>query len=619
VKLAMAGAFDAPAAGGFAVAPRVTSGSAWKYAMAAAAGLAAGAVIASGLGREAAPAPADPVRVVLTTAADSALKVSPNALDVAISHDGKRVVYATFAAGGGLTARALNQLQPAMLLQNREGSITPFLSPDDAWLAFNDLNAGTIEKVPIDGGPPIAVLRHDAPLRGASWADDGTIVFGDLGPGGLFQVREGQQEPQTLTTPDRQRAETDHRWPHVLPGSRAVLFTRLLEGATARSEIALLDRQTGQQRLVIPEGTNPQYLSSGHLVYGVDNTLRAVPFDLSTLQVRGTPVPVLEGVISKPEGAVNFSLSPNGSLAYIMAPAEAPKARPVWVSRTGREEGALVSEDLTSPEYPRISPDGRRVALAVAGDIWVHELSGAPPTRLTTGGEYLSPVWSADGRRIVAERSSVGLAAIAADGSEEKTSAISVQGHFHPVALGRDGNVLAMELDRKTSNDARSTDIVRWNIDRPEVREDVVASPGHDGLEGAAVSPDGRWLAYVSHQTGQTEVWVRPYLGPGAPVRISPNGGIEPVWSRRGDELFYLERRRVMAVPVNPGSTFTFKPPTVLFESRYLRSTQPPSYDVAEDGRFLMIRPTPSQGRTSAQVVVVLNWAEELRRRVPPR
>ena len=158
-----------------------------------------------------------------------------------------------------------------------------------------------------------------------------------------------------------------------------------------------------------------------------------------------------------------------------------------------------------------------------------------------------------------------------------------------------------------------------WQIEKPDTREDVVALPGRDGLAGATVSPDGRWLAYASQQTGQTEIWVRPFSGSGAPVRVSPSGGTEPVWSRRGDELYYLEGRRLMAVPVVPGSTFTFKPPTFLFESHYLASDQPSSYDVGADGRFLMIRAAASQSRTSPQVVVVLNWAEELRRRVPTR
>ena len=259
------------------------------------------------------------------------------------------------------------------------------------------------------------------------------------------------------------------------------------------------------------------------------------------------------------------------------------------------------------------------MALIVSGDVWIHELNGAPPTRLTSGGVYLSPVWSADGGHLVVEHSTVGLAAIAADGTEQKARAISVAGHFHPVALGRDGRVVAVEIDRTTSGDFRSDDIVSWQIEKPDTREDVVALAGRDGLAGATVSPDSRWLAYASQQTGQTEIWVRPYSGSGPPVRVSPNGGTEPVWSRRGDELYYLEGRRLMAVPVVPGSTFTVKPPTFLFESHYLAFEQPPSYDVGADGRFLMIKAAASQSRTSPQVVVVLNWADELRRRVPAR
>ena len=137
-------------------------------------------------------------------------------------------------------------------------------------------------------------------------------------------------------------------------------------------------------------------------------------------------------------------------------------------------------------------------------------------------------------------------------------------------------------------------------------------SPFCEGVEGASLSPDGRWLAHASNQTGQTEVWVRPAVGSAVPVRVSPNGGTEPVWSRRGDELYYLEGRRLMAVAVSVGSTFGFKPATFLFESRDLTTDQPPSYDVALDGRFLMIKPSATQPRTAPQIVVVLNWSEEL-------
>jgi dipeptidyl aminopeptidase/acylaminoacyl peptidase len=398
-----------------------------------------------------------------------------------------------------------------------------------------------------------------------------------------------------------------------------VLFTRVIgEGNAARSEVALFDRQSNEQRLLIPVGTNAQYSPSGHLVYGVSNTLRAVAFDLSTLQVRGNPVTVLEGLVSKPEGAVDFNISSNGSLVYVVAPSAAQRVKPVWVSRTGREEGALVTEDINGLQHLRVSPDGRRVAFIVSGDVWVYDVSGAPPIRLTSSGGYLAPIWTADGRRIVVENATppIGLSAIVADGSDQKPAAISASGHFHPIAVTQDGRVLAVEVDRRSSNATISSDIMRWLIDKPDAPEAVADAAFREGVEGAALSPDGRWLAYVSNQTGQPEVWVRPYVGSGVPVRVSPNGGIEPLWSRRGDELFYREGRRVMAVAVSSGPAFAFKPPAFLFESRYLASEQPPSYDVAPDGRFLMIKPA-TESRTSAQIVVVLNWAEELRRRLP--
>jgi len=258
------------------------------------------------------------------------------------------------------------------------------------------------------------------------------------------------------------------------------------------------------------------------------------------------------------------------------------------------------------------------MALIVAGDVWVYDLSGTLPIRLTSGARYYSPIWTADGRRLVMEgrTSPQRLWVIGTDGSEQQPQPASAVGHFHPLNWSDDGRgVLAVEFVGGPSN----IDIVRWQPGKPEAREPVVQTPAQDGFKGASISPDGRWLAHTSDQSGRTEVWVRPYPGPGVPVRVSTNGGIEPGWSRTGHELFYLEDERVMAVvAVSTGSTFGFKPPASLFDSRYRIFGQPWSYDVAADGRFLMIKQT-TPARTSPQVVVVLNWHEELKRLVPPR
>jgi len=326
-------------------------------------------------------------------------------------------------------------------------------------------------------------------------------------------------------------------------------------------------------------------------------------------------VPVLDGVLPTAQAAPNFSVSSNGSLAYVMEPATNWTGRPVWVSRDGREESARITDDVIAPQYPRLSPDGRRVALTVAGDVWVYDLSGALPIRLTSGTRYSSPIWTADGRRLVMEGpAAAGLWIIAADGSEQRPRPASAVGHFHPLTWSDDGGVLAVQFVGGLSD----INIVRWQPGKPDEREPVVQTAGQDGLKGASLSPDGGWLAYTSDQSGRMEVWVRPYPGAGVPVRVSTNGGTEPVWSRGGHELYYLEGQRLMAVAVSTGWTLGFKPPAWLFDSRYRIFGQPWSYDVAADGRFLMIKPT-TEVQPLPQVVVVLNWREELKRLVPPR
>ena len=225
--------------------------------------------------------------------------------------------------------------------------------------------------------------------------------------------------------------------------------------------------------------------------------------------MRGSPVPVLDGVLSIAQAAPNFSVSSKGSLVYVMSPATTWTGRPVWVSRDGREESVRITEDVIAPEFPRLSPDGRRMALIVAGDVWVYDLSGTLPIRLTSGARYYSPIWTADGRRLVMEgrTSPRRLWMIATDGSEQQAQPASAVGHSHPLTWSDDGRgVLAVEFVGGPSN----IDIVRWQPGKREAREPVVQTAAQDGFKGASLSPDGRWLAHTSDQSGRTEVWVRP-------------------------------------------------------------------------------------------------------------
>jgi serine/threonine-protein kinase len=620
VALVLGGAFETPAPSSGADSGQLVSPARSRgiYALAAVAGLAIGGLIAGAVVwtlRTPASSSTAPVRVVLTTPEDPPLRHGVGR-DLAITPDGTRVIYQATAAGDGLASRTLDQLQSA-ILQGTSASEQPFVSPDGAWVGYLDAKDGAIKKISVDGGPTITLTPPQFGLQGASWGN-GMIVFASARSGGLFRVPDTGGEPERLTSVDEKRGEVGHAWPHLLPGSHAVLFTREIRNqGTVRSETVLLDLRTRGQRVLIPEGSGATYVATGHLVYAVGGTLRAVGFDLPTQSVRGNPVPVLDGVQSTAQAAPNFSVSSNGSLTYVMSPATTWTGRPVWVSRDGREESAHITDDVIAPQFPRLSPDGRRLALIVAGDVWVHDLHGALPIRLTSGARYSSPIWTTDGRRLVMEGSGLPqrLWMIAADGSEQQPQPASAVGHFHPLTWSDDGRgVLAVQFIDGLTN----IDIVRWQPDKPEEREPVVQTPAQDGFRGASVSPDGRWLAHTSDQSGRTEVWVRPYPGPGVPVRVSTNGGVEPVWSRTGHELYYLEGQRVMAVVTGHGPTVGFKPPTWLFDSRYRIFGQPWSYDVSADGRLLMIKQT-TEARTSPQVVVVLNWHEELNRLVPLR
>jgi serine/threonine-protein kinase len=225
-------------------------------------------------------------------------------------------------------------------------------------------------------------------------------------------------------------------------------------------------------------------------------------------------------------------------------------------------------------------------------------------------------LWTPDGQRLVIERGGTtgsSLFVLPADGSGTP-QAISPVGHFHPAGWSGDGEEL---VAGRVATPGTGDDIVRWPVAKPDVVQPVVETPAAEGIRGAMLSPDGRWLAYASDQTGQQEIWLRPYPGPGAAVRISPNGGVEPVWARSGREFYYLEGTRLMAVAVTAGDRFNFSPPTLLFDNNFLQSSQPPSYDVTADGRFLIIKPIGDTEVAPSQIVVIQNWTEELKRLVP--
>ncbi|HET9360396.1 MAG TPA: protein kinase [Vicinamibacterales bacterium] len=555
------------------------------------------------------------VRLTIGPAADNPLRVVNTDPSVAISPDGLHVFYNSGRdiPSGGITRRDLDRLT-ALRLDGLPSNIdSPFVSPDNEWLGFDDGGA-RLRRVAIQGGPPNTISAIDGALRGASWGVDDTIVFATVAPAtGLFRVKASGGEPELLTKPAD--GEGDHLWPDILPGGRGVLFTIVPAGSIAEASIALLDSNTRAYRVIVRGGSAPRYLPTGHIVYGESGKLRAVVFDLDRLEVKEPSRLVLEGVRTEYNGAAHFSVAGNGSLTYIAdPPAAARPGRVVWVGRDGREQDSVTASELESPRYLRLSPDRQRLALAVGRDIWVYDLRGRPPIRLTTQGAT-DPLWSLDGARIFyrVENSRRSVVVLPSDGGGGEPKATSPEGSFAPRGWDRAGRtLLALHFD------GPQRDIVQWSLDNPDVFEPVVRTPSFDGGFGIAMSPDGRWLAYASDRDGAQQIWVQPYPGPGVARRVSPRGGIHPVWSPNGRELFYVDGERLMSVVVGREGDFPFATATALFSHAFAPPSEgTPDYDVGSDGRFLLIKSSETARFAEPQIAVVLNWFEELKRLVP--
>ena len=536
---------------------------------------------------------------------------------VAVSPAGTHLVY---VANNGLNLRALDQLETTPL-RGTEGlgdsaARSPFFSPDGKSIGF--WQGGQLKRIGIEGGAAVTIADMNIPF-GASWGDDDVILFG-RGTDGIWGV------PATGGAPERVIETVNGEFlhgPQRLPDGDHVLFTARQNGTSDWNEgqIVIQSLETGKRHIIVPRGRDGRYVATGHLLYAQSGTLFAIRFDAGRLETSGGAVSFAEDVddAGGGSGAAHFAVSKNGSLAYVRDTATFSRSTPIWVDRTGREVGSLTADPVQGLAYPRLSPEGRRFAAISNGDVWVYDLDGRPPIRLTSNGNLFSPLWSPDGRRIIFESSTPSaLMAIAADGSASAPEQVSPEGHIHPHGMSEDGTeLLAVSIDPATVGSLTGADIVRFKADVKSELEPVVQTQYREGFEGASLSPDRRWLAYVSNATGLPEIWIQAYPGPGAPVRISPNGGVEPVWARNGRELFYLEGRRMMGVALDLRSGVSFSAPKPLFQSEYATGvTQPPSYDVAADGRFLMLKRVDGQA-LAPPIVVTLNWFEELKRRLP--
>lgn len=530
---------------------------------------------------------------------------------VAISNDGTQLAYMT---GRGLEIRSLDRLASRLVAPSNVVQSAPFFSPDGKWLGFKGWDA--LNLVAISGGQITTLVDRVFPE--GTWIGE-DVIYGD--PRGLFRVSARGGEPEQLLATEGVEQIVSVE---AIPARQAVLYTIIptrgnspgLSAGNPAARIEVIDLRTGRNHLVLRGGGRPRYAPTGHLLYASGGALHAVGFDLETLQVRGNAVQVLAT-----GGLLEFDVAANGTLFYQAASARS-NTQLVWVDRQGREES--LGAPSRPYQYPRISPDGQRVALDVSAstgerDIWIWD-NRRGTLELFTNDPAGNPLvaWSPDGRQLAfgSERSGVSnVYQQSADGSGEPERLLESDVLQMPISYTPDGNLL---MSVGVAGQQRDIHLMMLQGER-EVSP-LIHGPANELW--AEVSPDGRWVAYDSDESGQFEVYVRPFPDAQGASRwqISSGGGRQPLWSRNGRELFYREfSGAVMSVPIATGSEFSpGRPERLLDGAGYLGAGAQGSgrtFDVAPDGRkFLMLKPEPGQ---APELVVVLNWFDELRRLAP--
>jgi serine/threonine protein kinase len=559
------------------------------------------------------------VRLDVDLGPDVSLGTGPNAI---LSPDGGRLV---FLSQGRLFTRRLDQPK-ATELPGTQGASSPFFSPDGLWVAF--FSQGKLRKISVEGGAAIALCDTTSAFTGGSWGEDGNIIVALAAAGPLMRIPAAGGVPVPVTELDRTHGEASHRWPQILPGGKAVLFmAHTATGGFDGANIEVMTLADRRRKTLVRGGLYPRYLPSGHLLYVNRGTLFAIPFDLDTLAVRGAAVPLLEQVAYSPQlGYAQLDFSRSGTFVYRSGEAGGGLATVQWLDSTGKTQPLLAKPGFYL--YPKLSPDGRRLALFTSEgtnqDIWVYEPQRDTMTRLTfeTGGAVGWPLWTPDGRYVLFQTAG-GMYWTRADGAGKAQPLMqskSAIGHT-PGSVTADGKRLAYQETAAGSGDlwtlSLESDSAGLRAGKPEVFLQTQFSERHPSF-----SPDGRWLAYDSDESGAFQIYVRAFPDKGGKWQVSSTGGVFPEWSRDGRELFFrsLENQIMVAAYSVKGDSFVVDKPRLWSEKRLANVGTSPTYDVAPDGKriaALMTAEGQEEQKALNHVIFLQNFFDELRRRAP--
>jgi serine/threonine-protein kinase len=511
----------------------------------------------------------------------------------------------------------------AQPLDGTTGAIAPFFSPDGRWIGF--VADGKLKRIPAEGGG-VEILAEMAGPRGASWGPDGTIVFSPDYSAGLFGVPVSGGAVKAVSTLDTTRFERSHRWPQILPDGEWILYTIGNENSPnsyTDAELAIQSLKTGERHILNVRGEMARYVAPGYLIVARNGTLMAAPFSLKEFKTTEALQPVLDDVAGDPGSGISyFDVSRTGSLVYI-AGAQNTERELVWVSMDGTTEPLPLPSDAYS--IPRLSPDGSKLAVTLGrtygtdNDIWLYDLATGVFSRFTFGKSMWNPVWSRDSKRLYfasGQGGTQGIMVKPVDGSRNEELILATDKPFYPISFSPDGRQLILNRVGGVGDG----DIFIFDLEKRGEPRNLFNSDTYE-YEGM-ISPDGRFIAYGSNETGRQESFVISYPEMIGKWQVSNKGALNPMWSPDGRSIYYISSQgKMTATPVRTSPAFSLGHTRDLFDvtQMVLPNNPTPNFDISPDGkRFIMVRNTGYNSSTTA-FNVILNWGKELAARFEGR